>query len=1474
MPVDNRVAGYLGRVLDPSGWPAATCFQVAPRVVVTAWHVVDELGAGAVGAVVGVDPLRGGDHTDARVSAVDPFHDLAVLRLTDPLPGCVVGMAATDDMVLTAAVSVTGVPRVDDDYSYRHVDAPGIWGGGAMRGDQLPLGRMISSSVLKGMSGAPVTDAGGLVVGVVSGRYNSADGWLRDSVWVARTENLAGLLRGLAEFSMTTRARTGPVEVTLSVDATEVRLSGPVGEVSAAHGGVPARLVEAMRGLRRTRSGSSWGQRGTDVGLGVAATAIEVGVLMAAVFLPDPIAEALAELIADAQARHAPIRLGIDAAGQLSGLPWEALALPDGGGPVALHPLIVAYRRHPRARPVTATRGPLRVLVAISSPTSGDGGVLDYERELRNVLLAVRGARQGDAEVRIVHFATTAEIHAALLEQPVHVLHLSGHGKPGLLELEDQDGNPRPVNATTLVAEAIPPGAMPPVIVLAACHTDAVTATGDPSFAAELITRGVSVVIGTETSVTDVYATAMFSRIYESLVATDTPDVIDALATARRTIQRQLLEATDTRGRALAELEEWAVVSVLAATGSVVLLDPAGPPQRAAGQSGSAVRETVPAGLLAREIGEFVGRRRAQRRWPTELLAPGAAGLVLHGIGGVGKTTLASELIRRITDRDPPRITVVAASGLRTGHTSVDEILTKLGRVLRFRLRDLGTADMRAAAELALRPDEDWRYRLTVLRDYVLASIPVLLVLDNFEDNLTAEHTPDQPGWRGVSDPALAELLGVLATTPGRCRLLITSRYPFTLPGDAHRGLGMQHLGALSVAETMKLAWALPALDRLDEADLAQVCRLLGGHPRSLEYLDALLSGGKGAYPDVTARLSTALRARLGVEDLTDWFSHHHDLDPALGEVITLAADDVLLPQLLAGLKDTPGAVELLVGASVYRRPVDDAALLFQIGEPDPTAGHTPDRRAAEQRIRDILDAAGVAVEDTVDSEGSLDISVLAPALRRQLEPHVEELVRRPTPPRRVPTNLPRLIGVCAASSLLSRDTDTPRPLVFVHRWSATELHRRWAAAGRADQLATAHHRAADYWRWRVQVWPQDRARDLEDNLEARYHLLEAHQPDQAATITEHICGELHSWGAWDREETLIHDTLTRLPAASDRRSAWIQQLGNIARDRGRPGQAAELYQQAFALNKALIQSDPANTGYQRDLSVSYDTLGGLARAVGDIPEATRLYHQALTIAERLVERDPANTGYQRDLSVSYNTLGGLARAVGDIPEATRLYHQALTIAERLVERDPANTDYQRDLSVSYNTLGGLARAVGDIPEATRLYHQALTIAERLVERDPANTGYQRDLSISYERLGGLAEAVGDIPEATRLYHQALTIAERLVERDPANTGYQRDLSVSYNTLGGLAQAVGDIPEARVRLSAAIDIQTRVHKREPQRVDLAEELGVALCQYIDITGEVEPSRSTALAALQPLERQQLLTPQGTAVLTWLHKLDQ
>ena len=107
---------------------------------------------------------------------------------------------------------------------------------------------------------------------------------------------------------------------------------------------------------------------------------------------------------------------------------------------------------------------------------------------------------------------------------------------------------------------------------------------------------------------------------------------------------------------------------------------------------------------------------------------------------------------------------------------------------------------------------------------------------------------------------------------------------------------------------------------------------MVGGHPRCLEYLDALLSGGHSTYPDVTTRLAANLARRPDVPDLDEWFAAHGTLEPALAETLTLAADEVLLDQLLAGLAATPGAEDLLLGLSVYRSPVDQAGLLFQAG--------------------------------------------------------------------------------------------------------------------------------------------------------------------------------------------------------------------------------------------------------------------------------------------------------------------------------------------------------------------------------------------------------------------------------------------------------------------------------------------------------------------------------------------------------------
>jgi hypothetical protein len=178
-----------------------TCFQVDAGVLVTAWHVLCDLDAGAVGGTVGVGQLAGGLTVPATVVRVDPVNDLAVLRCELPLAGSVDGIRETGSVGTGTDVVVSGVAEVDDpEHEVRYLErVAGQWGGQLARDGAL-LGHLKCRDVVPGMSGAPVTLPGGTqVVGVVSARYNSTTGWLRDSVWVARTEDLVTLLAGVLD---------------------------------------------------------------------------------------------------------------------------------------------------------------------------------------------------------------------------------------------------------------------------------------------------------------------------------------------------------------------------------------------------------------------------------------------------------------------------------------------------------------------------------------------------------------------------------------------------------------------------------------------------------------------------------------------------------------------------------------------------------------------------------------------------------------------------------------------------------------------------------------------------------------------------------------------------------------------------------------------------------------------------------------------------------------------------------------------------------------------------------------------------------------------------------------------------------------------------------------------------------------------------------------------------------------------------
>ncbi|MBM2621339.1 ATP-binding protein [Actinoplanes sp. LDG1-06] len=283
----------------------------------------------------------------------------------------------------------------------------------------------------------------------------------------------------------------------------------------------------------------------------------------------------------------------------------------------------------------------------------------------------------------------------------------------------------------------------------------------------------------------------------------------------------------------------------------------------------------------SRRMAEFVGRRAELR----ELLGAACrAGFVIHGVEGIGKTRLVAELLRRLAADQLGGRTVRLP-----GTATADDLMIALG-------------DPQAVTET-----------ITLVVDD-LATVPI-------------------PGGGGRGEPVDAGLAGFLAAwirEPGPRRLVITSRYPFALPGRAHRRLAELRLGPLLPADARRLMAALPGLARLPAEQQTRAWACCAGHPRALEYLDTLLCHGATGFAEVAERLEGVL-AENGIREPAEWI---HRGGP-LAEAITATVDDVLMRDLLELRYDARRA-----GETAHR-----------LGDPDEASGHQRRALAIDERL-------------------------------------------------------------------------------------------------------------------------------------------------------------------------------------------------------------------------------------------------------------------------------------------------------------------------------------------------------------------------------------------------------------------------------------------------------------------------------------------------------------------------------------------
>jgi CHAT domain/AAA ATPase domain len=397
-------------------------------------------------------------------------------------------------------------------------------------------------------------------------------------------------------------------------------------------------------------------------------------------------------------------------------------------------------------------------------------GVLNYEQEEAGILQATNGLPLSLSveESGAIEFLGQRIAH----EGPFEALHLSCHGDivkgHPALALEKPEGGLDLIGIVPLSRAFGEEDKKPKLVFLSACRTGEHGAAS--AFVQSLVRSGVANAIGWDGSVNDADAIGFAATFYEELARGNS--VAYAAARARGALLRDRL-ADSNQG------QHWHLARAYSGPRGGGALCASARPRRVFRRDAGyrefldIMQRRVPVASAA----EFVGRRRQAQRILRAFRHREGAGVLIHGIGSQGKSSLAA----RIANRMPGHDTVVIYErydALAMFEALRNALPARLQRDFDQTWCEQVTKDA-SNLQNALLDMLEGPFRTT---DPATRAKPVLLIIDDLEQIL---ETP-KPGEANTPvktaySVALASVIAAFRDAETESRLLLTSRYTFAL---------------------------------------------------------------------------------------------------------------------------------------------------------------------------------------------------------------------------------------------------------------------------------------------------------------------------------------------------------------------------------------------------------------------------------------------------------------------------------------------------------------------------------------------------------------------------------------------------------------------------------------------------------------------------------------------------------------------
>ena len=225
--------------------------------------------------------------------------------------------------------------------------------------------------------------------------------------------------------------------------------------------------------------------------------------------------------------------------------------------------------------------------------------------------------------------------------------------------------------------------------------------------------------------------------------------------------------------------------------------------------------------------------------------------------------------------------------------------------------------------------------------------------------------------------------------------------------------------------------------------------------------------------------------------------------------------------------------------------------------------------------------------------------------------------------------------------------------------------------------------------------------------------------------------------------------------------ASCVQRLADIQFYRNDWNTAESGYQKLLGCLRNALLKFQSDHEMERDLSIAHERLGTLATTTGNVDAAIGYFEQAVAVNRSLLDTDPDNKLYVGDRANFTRRLASLFSLRGDHDEATRLAREAIDRYVAVADSDPLDTDARMKIGSGWYTLYTIQLAAENLEPAADAARASLEQFAGLMQDFPETVKYA---VLAGEACGNLAEMqirLGRQQEAAESMRRHLAIIDR-----------------------------------------------------------------------------------------------------------------